>query len=79
MFNLFKTKKITIPLDNAQEVTELESWKVSWKVATSLRWGQETTKFKCFIKDNEAVEFKTQLEKSAEFIGTPIETSISKN
>lgn len=74
--NLFK---ILIPKDGGQEVTELESWKVSWKVVTDFNFGYTTVKYKCFIKEDEAKEFKKQLEECAKFIGTPIETEISRN
>ena len=74
--NIFK---IFIPKENAQEVTELESWKVSWRIATSIRWGEPTVEYKCFIKEDEAKEFKKQLEESAKFIGTPIDTEMGRN
>jgi hypothetical protein len=45
--NLFK---LFIPKDKAQEVTELESWTVSWMVSTSIRWGEGKTFNKVFIK-----------------------------
>ena len=71
--------KIRIPKQNAQEVTELESWTVSWKVATSLSFGNEKTFNKVFIVEKEAREFKDQLEASASFIKTRIVTDICKN
>lgn len=71
--------KILIPKDKAQEITELESWKVSWLVATSQRWGEQKVFYKCFVKQDEAKEFKKQLEKSAEFIKTPINTELEQN
>lgn len=74
--NLFK---ILIPKDKAQEVTELESWKVSWEVASSIRWGEGVVRYKCFIKEDEAKEFKNQLESSAKFIRTQIRTEIERN
>ena len=74
--NLFK---ILIPKWNVQEVTELESWKVSWRIATDMRWGNATVKYKCFIKEDDAKEFKKQLVECAKFVGTPIETEISRN
>lgn len=74
--NIFK---LLIPKQNAQEVRELESWKVSWKVAKSIRWGDGSVNFKCFIHKDEAKEFKKQLEKSAKFIDTPIITDLERN
>lgn len=74
--NLFK---ILIPKWNAQEVTELESWKVSWRIATDMRWGNLIVKYKCFIKEDDVKEFKKQLEECAKFIGAPIKTEISRN
>lgn len=74
--NLFK---LLIPKDKAQVVTELESWTVKWEVATSLRWGQSQVYHKVFVKENEAKEFKKQLENSASFIKTPINTEIVRN
>lgn len=74
-----KTNQINIPKDNAQEVTELESWTVSWRVSSSLRWSTTEVFNKVFIKKSDAEEFKKQLIKSAEFINTPIETELKTN
>ena len=74
--NIFK---IFIPKENLQEVSELESWTVSWEIATSVKWGDPVIKYKCFVNEDEAVEFKKQLEKSAKFIGTPIYTKMYQN
>lgn len=74
--NLFK---IFIPKENTQEGIELESWKVSWKIAKSIKWGEPSVSYKCFIKEDDAREFRKQLEECAKFIGTPIITEISKN
>ena len=75
MFNLFKIK---IPKDNAQEVTELESYTVSWSVLTG--WSNNTKCYnKCFVKIEDAKEFRKQLEESAKFINAYIETSLIKN
>ena len=74
--NLFK---IFIPQDKAQEITELESWTVKWESCSCLRWGESKVYNKCFIKVDEAREFKRQLQESAAFIKTPINTSIEKN
>ena len=76
MLNIFKIK---IPKENAQEVTELESWTVSWMVATSIRWGEGQTYNKAFIKEADAKEFQKQLEASAALIKTAIRTNLIKN
>jgi hypothetical protein len=59
---MFKIFKIKIPVDNAKEIAELESWTVSWTVATHVRWGSEKTFNKAFIKESEAREFAKQLK-----------------
>ena len=71
--------KLFIPKEKAQVVTELESWTVSWEVATSLRWGESKVFYKAFIKQTDANEFKKQLEESASFLNTPIKTEIVRN
>lgn len=76
MMNLFK---LFIPKEKAQVITELESWTVSWQVATSIIWGEGKVFNKAFIKEEEAKEFKKQLEKSASFIKTPVRTEIVRN
>lgn len=73
--NLFK---LLIPKDNAQTVTELESWTVSWEFKTG--WANDTKLLsKVFIKENDAHEFRKQLRESAKFIGCWIETNVYKN
>lgn len=74
-----KLFKILIPSGSKTEVTELESWKVSWKVSTSMMWGDPVIRYKCFVDEKEAKLFKSQLEESASFIGTPISTELVKN
>lgn len=74
-----KVFKLFIPKEKAQVITELESWTVSWKVATTIRWGDGKEFNKVFIKEIEAKEFKKQLEESASFIKTPIITEIVRN
>ena len=71
--------KIFIPKEKAQIVTELESWTVSCKVATSIRWGDGQVFNKAFISEDDAKEFKKQLVESAKFIKTEIRTEIVKN
>lgn len=71
--------KLFIPKEKAQVITELKSWTVSWKVATSITWGDGTVFNKVFIKEAEAKEFKKQLKESASFIKTPIRTEIIRN
>lgn len=81
MFNLFKTKKVTIPLDNAQTVTELESWTIEWKSYIHYygRYAEEKHNAKVFIKEEEANEFKKQLEESAKFINSTVYVEKKKN
>jgi hypothetical protein len=75
MFNLFKIK---IPKDNAQEITELESWTVKWKVRDN---GYESvqTFHKVFVKPEDASEFEKQLKESAKFIYAWISVDSTKN
>lgn len=73
--NLFK---LLIPKDKAQEVTELESWTVTWWVKKG--WGDSTIRqAKVFIDEDEAEEFRKQLRESARFIGCWINTKLSRN
>lgn len=74
--NLFK---LFIPKNNAQQITEVESWTVRWKVATSIEFGDSQVFNKVFIVEKDALEFKKQLELSAVFINTPIRTKIIRN
>ena len=73
--NIFK---IFIPKDNAQQVTELESWTLKWEIQGN---GYDTKKvfYKSFIHENEAKEFEKQLKSSAKFLGTWINTYLTKN
>ena len=71
--------KIFIPSGQKTEVTEVESYKVTWKVATSLMWGNSEIKYKCFINKTDAKAFKERLEEAANFIGTPINTELTRN
>ncbi len=75
MLNLFKTK---IPKDNAQEVTELESWTLKWEIQGSM-YKEYIIQYKSFIKHEEALEYEKQLKSCANFIGTWINTKIKKN
>lgn len=73
--NLFK---LFIPKDKAQVVEELESFTVTWKYKTG--WSDNyATKHKVFIKEDDAKEFRKQLEESASFIGCWISTSLNRN
>ena len=73
-----KTIDILIPKEDMQEVTVLESWTVSWKIKTG--WSDATEKYyKCFINEEEAQEFKKQLDECAKFINAWIRTDINKN
>lgn len=75
IMNLFK---ILIPKEKAQEVTELESYTVTWYVKTG--WSDSTRRqAKVFIKKEDAKEFEKQLNESAKFIGCWISTDLSRN
>ena len=73
--NLFK---IFIPKENAQQVTELESYTLRWEIQGDM-YGSKIVQHKCFIHLHEAKEFEKQLKSSAKFIGTWINVSIDKN
>ncbi len=73
--NFFRTK---IPKDNAQEVTELESWTLSWKIQGD-SYGSKIVKHKAFIKEQDAYEYRKQLKEAADFLGTWVDTEINKN
>lgn len=71
-------KKLWLPKEKVQQVTELESWTVTWYVKTG--WSNDTKRMaKVFIKYQEAQEFKRQLEEQAKFIGCWISTDLEKN
>lgn len=74
-----KLFKLFIPKEKSQVITELESWTVKWTVPTSIQWGEGKTYNKVFIKEEDAKEFKKQLEESASFIKTEITTKIVRN
>ena len=70
--------KIFIPKDNVQQVTELESWTLKWEIQGN---GYDARKVfhKSFIHKNEAEEFEKQLKNSAKFLGTWVNTYLTKN
>ena len=79
MFSL-KTKKITIPQDNAQTVTELESWTVEWLSKNYNGYSGDTKhNAKVFINEKEADEFVKQLNECSKFINAAISVSKKKN
>lgn len=78
MLKLFKKK---IPKDNVTEVTIQQSWTVEW---TSYTWsyGNFTTpkhNAKVFIKHEDALEYKKQLQECAKFINSTVHTNIKEN
>ena len=81
MLNIFKTKKITIPVDNAQTVTELESWTIEWNSYKHNMGSYADKKHnaKVFIKESEADEFEKQLNESAKFINSTVYIKKKKN
>ena len=75
---MFKLFKVLIPKEDAQEVTELESWTLKWEIQGN-GYCEVTTKYKSFIKIADAEEYVKQLESCAKFLGTWVRTSITKN
>jgi len=72
---LFKRK---IPLDNAQEVTELQSYSVTWWVKTG--WSDDSKRqAKVFISIDDAKEYEKQLKESAKFLGCWVSIELSEN
>lgn len=70
--------KRLIPTHDSQEVTELESWLVTWEVKNG--WSGNTDKYhKVFINKSDAITFDSELNQSAKFINAWISTSIKKN
>lgn len=73
-----KLLKILIPKSVTQEVTEIESFTVTWYVKSG--WSDNTVRqAKVFIKKEEAKEFEKQLNESADFIGCWIRTEFKRN
>jgi hypothetical protein len=82
MFGIFNKKEITIPVDNAQTVTELESWTVEWTSYTNDGWssyGNKKYNAKVFIIKKDVDEFMKQLDECAKFLNTTIHSSWKKN
>lgn len=82
MFDIFKKKEITIPVDNAQTVTEIKSYTVEWISYTndsSSSYGYRKHNAKVFIYKTDADEFIKQLGECAKFINTTIHSSWKKN
>ena len=73
--NLFK---ILIPKNDAQEVTELESYTVRWEVEGDV-YRNYIVQHKSFIKKSEAEEFEKQLISSAKFLGAWVNTKLYRN
>lgn len=74
MRNIFK---ILIPKEKAQEIIELQSFTVKWVFETY--YDKHKTRFKSFIKIEDANEFAKQINESANFIGMNITTEIYQN
>jgi hypothetical protein len=73
--NIFK---ILIPKDKAQEVTELESYTLRWEIQAN-GYDRITVQHKSFIKKDDAEEYEKQLKSSAKFLGTWVNTKVSRN
>lgn len=70
--------KLLIPKDKAQEVTELESYTLRWEIQAN-GYSSVKVQHKSFLKKGDAQEFEKQLESSADFLGTWVNTKITKN
>lgn len=73
--NLFK---LLIPKDKAQEVTELESFTLRWEIQGDTYLSKKVY-HKSFIKKEDAEEYSKQLKSSAKFLGTWVNTEITRN
>ena len=73
-----KLFKLFIPKDKAQEVIELESFTLKWKIQGD-SYGSYKVFHKCFISNNDAKKYEEQLKSAAELLGTWVNTSITKN
>ena len=71
-------RKILIPKDKAQEVTELESYTIRWEIQAN-GYTSVHVQHKSFIEKEDAIEFEKQLKSSADFLGTWVKTNINKN
>jgi hypothetical protein len=80
MFNFFKTKQITIPKDNDQTVTEVESWTVEW-ISKDFDGYSSDRKHnaKVFINEANRNEFVKQLKECSKFINAEISITVKKN
>lgn len=72
---LFKTK---IPKEDAQEVTELQSWTLKWEIQGDM-YDTVKTFFKTFITLAEAKEYEKQLKSSSDLLRAWVKTSIYQN
>lgn len=75
MLNIFKTK---IPKENQQEITELKSFTIKWTIWTRLSVSPEVF-HKVIIHEQEAKEFKKQLEECAKFLRTNVSVEMWQN
>ena len=73
--NLFK---ILIPKDNAQEVTEVESYTVK-QCTQGLTYSSEIVNHKSFINKVDAKEYEKQLKEAANFLKVWVSTKVYKN
>ena len=75
MMNIFK---ILIPKNDAQEVTELESYTLRWEIQAN-GYDKLSVHHKSFIKKDDAEEYEKQLKSSAKFLGTWVNTKVYRN
>jgi len=78
--NMLFKKKITIPKDNAQSVTVLESWTVEWSSKAYNGYGSDIRhNAKVFISEANKDKFVKQLKEASKFINAPIDITTKKN
>ena len=73
-----KLFKRLIPKENAQEVTELQSWTLKWEIQGDT-YMEVKTFFKTFITVEEAKEYEKQLKSSSDLLRAWVKTSIYQN
>ena len=71
-------RKIFIPKDKSQSVTELESWTLKWETQ-GIYYDTKIVNHKCFVDNDEAKEFEKQLKDSAKFLNVWVRTELNKN
>ena len=75
---LRKLFKRTIPKEDVQEVTVLESYTLEWRIQGQT-YLSEITQHKAFINKDDVLEYEKQLKEAAKFLGTLVKTEITVN